>query len=349
MKIVYLCFDINKIAGGNRIILEHANRLAGRGHLVEIWSSVKPEKLPFHCEAPVYHFTDNQFPNSSDIAVITEEGFVPAIFQKTLAGKYFFLAQHDMELVAESVGYKEIQESIKKFFQTSPFKCEIISVSSWVQKRLQDKYHKNSFLIPNGIDIRLFHPTEPLLKTSEPSLIFCFDDQNWKGAIDALGAISIVKQRIKNCRVIIISAKFPRMGTFIDGKLEEITGFSWPVVYFHRPNQEDLAAIYSSGDVFFSSSWYEGFGLPGLEAMACGVPVVTTDSGGVREYAVPYETAVVVPPKNPEALAEGILRILSDKPLQEKLVRNGLEKVKKDFSWDPIIERLENLFLGESK
>jgi len=347
MKIVYLCLNVNQITGGNRIIFEHANRLSKRGHSVEIWSNTKPEELPFPCHVPIHHLINDQLPSPSDIAIITDIGLTYAIFQKISkisAKKYFFLAQHDMELVAKLAGFTEIQELAKIFFKNPPFEYKIVAVSSWVQKQLQERYHRISFLVPNGVDNDIFHPAKPLINTDEPVVMMCFDGQNWKGPNESFAAISIVRQTIKDCQIIMIGSTFPKIGKFINGVLEEISCFSWPATFFHRPKQSDLAAIYSSASVFVSSSWYEGFGLPGLEAMACGVPVVTTDSGGVREYAIPDETAVVVPPKNPEALAEGILRVLSNSSLRQKLIQNGLKKVK-EFSWDPIIDKMEEIFI----
>jgi glycosyltransferase involved in cell wall biosynthesis len=326
--------------GGNRIIFEHANRLSKRGHSVEIWSNTKPEELPFPCRVPVHHLINDQLPSPSDAVIFTD---VYTVSQKISAKKYFFLAQHDIELILELMGYKKAQEVVKNFFKNPPFEYEVIAVSSWVQKQLQERYHRASLLVPNGVDKDIFHPTKPLINTEKPVVMMYFDGQNWKGPYESFAAMSIIRQTIKDCRIIIISAAFPEITQFINGVRQEISCLPWPVTFFHRPQQSDLAVIYSSASVFFSSSWYEGFGLPGLEAMACGVPVVTTDSGGVREYAIPEETAIVVPPKNPEALAQGILRVLNDKKLRQKLIKNGLEKAK-EFDWEKSIDTLEKIF-----
>src|SRR5437764_535484 len=72
----------------------------------------------------------------------------------------------------------------------------------------------------------------------------------------------------------------------------------------------------------------------GLEALACGVPLVTTDNGGCREYADDGETALVVPPRDPAAMAAAIRELLEDRELATKLVANGLEVVARDFDWE---------------
>lgn len=343
MKIVYLCFNINRIAGGNRVIFEQANRLSKRGHSVEIWSSIKPEELPFPCYVPVRQIINDQLSAPSDVVIITDD----EVFQQISAKKYFFLAQHDMELVYELVGLEESQKLTKNFFNNPQFEYEAIAVSSWVQKQLQERYHRASLLVPNGVDKDFFYPAKPFINIDEPAVMLCFNCQNWKGPNESLAAISIVRQTIKDCRIIMIGEAFPKIVEFINGVLQEAPCPSWPITFFHHPKQSDLAAIYSSASVFVSSSWYEGFGLPGLEAMACGVPVVTTDSGGVRDYAIPEETAIVVPPKNPQALADAIIRVLNDESLRKKLIKNGLEKAK-EFDWEKSIDELEKIFKSKA-
>ena len=68
-------------------------------------------------------------------------------------------------------------------------------------------------------------------------------------------------------------------------------------------SQEALGREYAAARVFVVGSWFEGFCQPGLEALACGTPLVTTDNGGCREYARDGETALVVPPQDANAMA----------------------------------------------
>ena len=75
----------------------------------------------------------------------------------------------------------------------------------------------------------------------------------------------------------------------------------------------------------------------------CGTALVTTDTGGSRDYALNEETALVSPPKNPEALAENLIRILTDESLRLRLTENGYQKIKQ-FSWDSNCEHLVNCF-----
>jgi len=115
-------------------------------------------------------------------------------------------------------------------------------------------------------------------------------------------------------------------------------------------DQVALGREYDASRVFVVGSWFEGFSQPGLEALACGVPLVTTDNGGCREYAADEETALVVPPRDPQSMASAIRRLLDDLELAGKLVANGLDVVARDFDWerrtDELAEVLDGLSAG---
>lgn len=93
----------------------------------------------------------------------------------------------------------------------------------------------------------------------------------------------------------------------------------------------DLPRWYTDADLFAFPSVYEGFGLPVLEAMACGLPVVTSDSSSLRELAA--DAALLVEPGSPEALEDAMRRILEDRSLRDRLRAKGLERAA-HFSWE---------------
>jgi glycosyltransferase involved in cell wall biosynthesis/GT2 family glycosyltransferase len=111
-------------------------------------------------------------------------------------------------------------------------------------------------------------------------------------------------------------------------------------------DQPDLGREYDAARVFAVGSWFEGFCQPGLEAMACGVPLVTTDNGGCREYALPGQTALVVPPRDAPAMAEAIGRLLEDETTAKELASNGLDLVDRDFDWDRRTDTFEEILDG---
>jgi glycosyltransferase involved in cell wall biosynthesis len=85
----------------------------------------------------------------------------------------------------------------------------------------------------------------------------------------------------------------------------------------------DLMAFYNTCDVFLFPSLLEGFGLPPLEAMACGVPTVISDCGGVREYARHEANCLLVPPGDADATRDAVQRLLDDASLRAALVAGG--------------------------
>ena len=95
--------------------------------------------------------------------------------------------------------------------------------------------------------------------------------------------------------------------------------------------EEDLPAMYNLATVFVYPSFYEGFGLPVLEAMACGCPVVTSNISSLPEVA--GKAAIMINPYNVNALAKAISKVLTDENLRKSMIKKGLKQVQK-FSWN---------------
>jgi len=102
-----------------------------------------------------------------------------------------------------------------------------------------------------------------------------------------------------------------------------------------------LAALYRLANVFVFPSLYEGFGLPPLEAMAAGTPVITSNVSSLPE--VVGDAAVLVDPLNASAIADGMVRVLRDESLRSDLIRRGRERVKM-FSWERSVARIRQVY-----
>lgn len=106
----------------------------------------------------------------------------------------------------------------------------------------------------------------------------------------------------------------------------------------------EKALFFHSADIFvLPSTLTESFGIVSLEAMACGLPVVASNIGGIPDVVKDGENGLLVPPQDPEALAEAIIRILKDRALSNRMSRNGMGKVN-DYSWPRIAEEMEGLY-----
>jgi glycosyltransferase involved in cell wall biosynthesis len=105
--------------------------------------------------------------------------------------------------------------------------------------------------------------------------------------------------------------------------------------------EETLAVLYRLAGVFVFPSLYEGFGLPPLEAMASGTPVVTSNLSSLPEVA--GHAAVLVDPYDPQAIADGMYRVLTDAALRAELVQKGLARARQ-FSWEDSARRVRDIY-----
>lgn len=108
-------------------------------------------------------------------------------------------------------------------------------------------------------------------------------------------------------------------------------GLDDDIIFTGWVDQDDLPTIYSLAKVFLFPSFYEGFGIPILEAMACGCPVVTANTGACPEIA--NSAALYVDPNDPHDIAEKVIEALKNEELANGLVTLGLERAK-EFSWE---------------
>jgi glycosyltransferase involved in cell wall biosynthesis len=118
-------------------------------------------------------------------------------------------------------------------------------------------------------------------------------------------------------------------------------GLGEHIVFTGHVGEDDLLALYQSADVFAYPSLYEGFGLPVLEAMACGVPVVCSDRASLPEAA--GEAAVLVDPRDEPATAAALLRALRDDDLRRKMVARGLCQARA-FTWERVARNFLSVY-----
>jgi glycosyltransferase involved in cell wall biosynthesis len=113
----------------------------------------------------------------------------------------------------------------------------------------------------------------------------------------------------------------------------EALGLNDQVRFLHGVPDADLPGLYSAASVLTTPSFYEGFGLPALEAMSCGTPVVVADRASLPE--VVGDAGILVDPEDPGAIAEGLKRVLTDEELRAKMETLGLGRAS-SFSWERV-------------
>jgi len=105
-----------------------------------------------------------------------------------------------------------------------------------------------------------------------------------------------------------------------------------------------VSQLYSHAAVFCCPSVYEPFGLINLEAMACEAPVVASAVGGILEVVEDGKTGLLVPPAQPAALAEALVRVLNSPDLARDMGRAGRRRVEEKFAWASVAERTEQVY-----
>jgi glycosyltransferase involved in cell wall biosynthesis len=113
------------------------------------------------------------------------------------------------------------------------------------------------------------------------------------------------------------------------------------VRFFGFQPYETLAAFYRLARVFAFPSLYEGFGLPPLEAMACGTPVVTSNVSSLPEIA--GGAALLVDPRDPASIADGLQRAATDQTLRADLITKGLARARQ-FSWNDAVADIHRIY-----
>ena len=345
MRIAFVVSSL-RLSGGVRVIVEYANRLAWRGHMISI---VTPGGMVDEIIAgeldpqvtvleTVRGWSDTRYDlgkvllawqlaravPDSDVVMATH---TPTTVPTWLAGRILGKGH----LAWLYLDYKEmfrgrwVEERLLMF---APHWFDRILVASQTcRQEILDLAGVESVMIGIGLS-SMFCPRQVERDDNARMVLFVGDTRPRKGLRDFLRAASLVYQKEPKLKLAIVSKDACHIQSEV------------PFTCYRRPSDEELAGLYASCDVFVSASWYEGFGLPPLEAMACGAPVVLTDSRGVREFAVNGVNCLMVPIQDPDSLANAILRILTDEELATRIAANGLQTALR-YSWDDAVDRFE--------
>jgi glycosyltransferase involved in cell wall biosynthesis len=151
-----------------------------------------------------------------------------------------------------------------------------------------------------------------------------------KGLVPLLEAIAQLRKE-RNVTLTVIGN--PRAGGRVERKIEQLQ-LRDIVTTISGVSDVELARLYGESQIAIVPSLYEGFSLPAIEAMSCGIPVVATTGGAIPEVVGPSGHAgLLVAPNNPLALKEAIQQLLDDEELRSRMSLNARERVMKRFTW----------------
>ncbi len=179
-----------------------------------------------------------------------------------------------------------------------------------------------------GVDTNVLKrntPYDPPLPGDPIRLFSCGRLNIVKGHQDLMQAVKILRDQGRNVR-LEIAGEDDEGGTGFHHDLLQVRadlGLEEHVTLLGAISAEAVRDKLWSAHIFALASWHEPLGVAYMEAMACGIPVIATNSGGVPELITDGENGLMVPPQNPTALAEAIQRICEDPDLARRLGQNG--------------------------
>ena len=185
-------------------------------------------------------------------------------------------------------------------------------------------------VVPVGVDHTVFRPRPGVVTRRGRLMVTSSSDVPMKGLVPLLEAVAILR-RTRDVELVVVGR--PRPGGRVDKAIERL-GLRPSVHCVSGISDDQLARCYAEAEVAVVPSLYEGFSLPAIEAMACGVAVVATNGGALPEVVgTSGETGVLVPPGDPEALALAVGALLDDPVTRARLGAAGRERVLRRFTW----------------
>jgi glycosyltransferase involved in cell wall biosynthesis len=182
-------------------------------------------------------------------------------------------------------------------------------------------------VVPNGINTDFFYPLKDVRRAHNQLLVTNSADTPMKGLRYLLEAVASIRQE-REIRVRVIGQ--PKKDGVIEQYVRELS-LGDIVTFTGRIEQKDFARHYAETTIAVIPSLYEGFGMPAGEAMACGVPVVSTSGGALPE--VLGDAGILVPPADSKALRHAIVSLLDDPEKRRRMGEAGLDRVLNSLTW----------------
>lgn len=221
----------------------------------------------------------------------------------------------------------------RKVIEYSLSKADVVCSTSHIMAKETNKYtDKKIFVTPFGVDMTKFKPI-PGLKSAEQIVIGTVKALEDKYGIgDLIHAFTVVHSTHKNSRLLIVGdgkqkLEYEQLARELN--IADVTTFTGRVPNDKVPeyiNKMNVFGVPSTEDS-------ESFGVAAVESMACGVPVVVSNVGGLPEVVVEGKTGYIVPKENPHELAKAFLSLIENKEKSVEMRQAGIEHVKANYNW----------------
>jgi len=266
----------------------------------------------------------------------TTEAFLMRFIKKLFRWPYIFILEGYTDAEAREAKHADLQ----------------IAISNDIAERCQKNYGYKPIVIPKGIDFEQFsmnidgNNLRKKYSTNGEKLVLTVCRLEPRKDIPTLiSAANVVCMKSSQIKFVIVGDGISRKEIeqqINNLKLQNKVILVGEVHYFN----EELPKYYRACDLFVLPTLYEGFGYVFLEAMACGLPIISTTVPAVPE--VVGDAGILLPPGRPDVLAEQLLKVTYDDGLRKRLIEKGLERVKK-YDWSSLIVKYENAYGSVSK
>lgn len=314
MKIAFIEPHLG-LYGAIRRVMELSNRLVRRGQDVTLYHPTGEPCQWMHSDAKTRP-TRELFQDQHDVVIFNDPPDYKLARKARAKLKVFYvLCLYEREKLKRfnpKIFWirKGRTLSLKRALQMPFLK---LANATWMRDYLAAELGMESHLLLGGINREVFHPM-PVPQAGDAFRILCSGDPRERKGTDTI--VAAVEQ---------VAATHPEV------VLDTYHGKDTP--------QSGMAETYSRADLFVDAQRYAGWNNPVAEAMACGTPVVCTDIGGVADFAVHEDTALLVPVGDPQALVAAITRAIEDPGMRDRLKSNALNKISQ-FDWDESADNL---------
>lgn len=250
-------------------------------------------------------------------------------------GKKFYFCQHYEPLFKNESTNPMVAEV--EALRSYHLGLNLIANSSWLAGKLRSVGGGEVRVCANAIDHNIYNGQPGRTYREREFIFISYGGRNacWKGFETMARAMALARQMLPSWNL--------RWRVYGDALLSPDNPIAcYESLGFLQPR--DLAQAYRDAHALLSASWYESFPLFPIEAMACGLPVITSQPG-TEEYAVAGETAAVIDPHSPQDIADAMVRLVLEPEYASKLAHAGWQK-SNEFTWERSATRMERILLG---